>query len=137
MHPIKSFTVPSKTYNKVSVQHYYIAGPSSPLKLSPPPLVPSESIPISLLLQIPNRINMTNMTRHQTQFPLTTSPTKQTSRHSSLVPSPLPHNTNKSMLNCTFPKNLTYNQANLKELCNQGINVQVTIQDITKGEGFA
>ena len=41
MYPIKSFTVPSKTYNKVSMQHFYIAGPlpPSPLKLSPSPLV--------------------------------------------------------------------------------------------------
>ena len=34
----------------------------------------------------PNPINMTNMTRHHTQFPLTAIPTKQTSRQSSLAP---------------------------------------------------
>ena len=37
MYPIKSFTVPSKTYNKVSMQHYYIvAPPSFPIKIVPP-----------------------------------------------------------------------------------------------------
>ena len=44
MYPIKSFTVPNKTCNKVSMQHFYIVGtlhspPPFPLKLSPTPLV--------------------------------------------------------------------------------------------------
>ena len=42
MYSIKSFTVLSKTYNKVSMQLFYIVGtslPPSPLILSLPPLV--------------------------------------------------------------------------------------------------
>ena len=64
---------------------------NSPL---PPQMMILKYPPISLLLRIPNLINMTNMTRHHTQFPLTTSHTKQTSRQSSFSSSrlnKLPH----------------------------------------------
>ena len=46
---------------------------------------PSDDFKASPTYVSPNLINMTNMTRHHTQFPLTTGPTKQTSRQSSLA----------------------------------------------------
>ena len=49
-----------------------------------------------------------------------------------LTPPPLPQHTNKVILKCTFSTILTYNQAKLKKLCYRGINVQLTIQDMTK-----
>ena len=101
INPIKSFTVPSNPYNKVSMQHYYIvAPPPFPIKIVPPlpclwlvmqpQMVTLKYPPTSLLLQIPNPRNMTNMTRHHTYFPLTTSLIKQISMHSPFSPPPLP-----------------------------------------------
>ena len=49
---------------------------------------------------------------------------------------PLPRHSNKDILQCTLSKSLTYILANLKELCNQGINAQVTIQSIKKEGEF-
>ena len=96
-YPIKSFTVPSKTYNKVLIQQYYIVATPSPFTIKIATLLvvciatPNDDFkesPISLL------INMKNVTRHHTYFSLTNSSTKQTSRQSSLIqveitPSPL------------------------------------------------
>ena len=36
-YPIKSLTVPSKTYNKVPIQQYYIVGTPNPPPPNPPP----------------------------------------------------------------------------------------------------
>ena len=51
-----------------------------------------------------------------------------------LTPRSLSQHTNKNTY--TFSKSLTYNQANLKELCNQDISEQVIIHDITKKKHF-
>ena len=66
-------------------------------------------------------------------------PTTQTSRQSSLgpqaevTPPPSTHQ-RRHLYKCTFSK--SDNQANLKELCNWGINVQVNIQILQKKTGF-
>ena len=62
-------------------------------------------------------VNMTIMTRHYTQFPPPTSPTKQTSRQGPPRWNLLYHlsfNTPTKTLKCAFSKSLKYNQANLK-----------------------
>ena len=90
------------------------------------------------LFASPNPKTMTTMTIHYTLFPLTTSSTKKISRQSlfkkqvELTPSTLPQHTNKDISKCTFSISLTSNYSNVKVLCNWGINVQVSIQDITK-----
>ena len=38
---------------------------------------------------------------------------------------------NKDTLRCSFSKSPGKNWTNLKELCNKGINVRITIKDIT------
>ena len=59
-------------------------------------------------------------------------PPHLTCHRAELTPPPLPRTPTKTFVQVfTFSKSLTYNWANLKDLCNRGINVQVTFQYIT------
>ena len=66
-NPMKSFTVPSKTNNKVWIQQYYKLSPP-PLDL-PPKMMTLKRPPHLFALFPPNPINITNLTRHNTWFP--------------------------------------------------------------------
>ena len=69
------------------------------------------------------------MTRHHTNsfLPLVPQSKPQVTCHQALLTPPLlPRVLTKYLYKCTFSKRLTYNQANLKQLHNQG-----TLQDIT------
>ena len=138
---MKCFSVPSKTYNKVSISQYSMVRTRLPHKNHP--LVAcitnlNDDLKVSPhLFTPPSPINMTTMTRFHTQFPPAVPQSKpHESPHllaqTELTPLPFPQYTNKDILRCTFSTIRTYNQAKLKEFCYRSINVQVSIQDITK-----
>ena len=115
------FTVPSKTYNKVLINHYYIARlPSFPIKMTPRLVAcivtSKDDFKESSHLFAPlNPINMTTLSRRHPYFPSITMPTKRTSGSPHLLPQveltppPLPQHINKDVLKCTFSTSLTCN----------------------------